>query len=430
MMRARPAAIEPFRRSDPAEDVWFVPRDAGSVSSSPIVVLPTGCDRLDAGVTLALVVDDDGTSIREVAVGLDVVRRDVPDVQAALARSYPTHTPIGTGIPVGDVGDLDDLRLTFSVDGHRRQDARVGDLVVSPQSLLGSITRRVTLNPGDIVLTGSPPGLALDQGEGWLTAGCELVATIEGMGELVATVIPQTEASQVEHRDPAGRDLASSAPRVFVTGTNYASHVAEMGGTAPPFPTASLMKLPTAHAASGDEIHLPPDARVDYEGEIAIVLGADARNVDADRAEEVIAGLCLANDVSARDAPMTHLLLAKNAPGFGPLGALVPIEQVTLDTVTFTVSVNGRIRQRRDSADMIHSIRQIVASYSAALPMHAGDVILTGSPAGVGVAQDPPIFLEPGDTVIIESPELGTLSNRFVASTRSPSESVDQRDAR
>jgi len=104
----------------------------------------------------------------------------------------------------------------------------------------------------------------------------------------------------------------------------------------------------------------------------------------------------------------------------------VPTDAVDLDAVTFTVSVNGVIRQRGETRDMVHSIREIVASFSATLPLHAGDVILTGSPAGVGAACDPPVFLEPGDTVVAESPELGRLSNRFVASTspRSPDEQI------
>jgi acylpyruvate hydrolase len=203
---------------------------------------------------------------------------------------------------------------------------------------------------------------------------------------------------------------------VFVTGTNYRSHVDEMASSVPPVPTANLMKLPHVLSASGDEITLPPTACIDYEGEIAIVIGADARHVDPADAERMIAGLCLANDVSARDAPTTHLLLAKNSRGFGPLGPLVPVEHVDLDSVSFVVSVNGETRQIGDTRDMVHSIREIVASYSAALPLGAGDVILTGSPSGVGVARHPPVFLEDGDTVVVESPELGTLSNRFVAS--------------
>lgn len=425
---ARPPALEPFRRQDPAEDVWFVPRDPGSVTAPARgIVRPAGCENLDAGVTIALVVGDDGVSVGAVAVALDVVRRDVPNAQASLARSFPTHTPVGLRVPrdaLGGLGDLGDLRLTLTVDGEVRQDARTSDMVVSPEELLTSVTRRVRLRPGDLVLTGTPPGLAVDRGDGWLVPGNHLVATVEGIGTLETKIV--TELEHPIETAVAARSSAFDPRRVFVTGTNYRSHVAEMGTTAPPVPTANLVKIPTAWCGTGDDIMLPPGACVDYEGEIAVVIGADARDVAPADADAVIAGLCLANDVSARDAPTPHLVLAKNAPGFGPLGpALVPTATIDLDMVTFTVSVNGEVRQCGDTRDMIFSIREIVASYSAAIALHAGDVILTGSPAGVGVALDPPVFLEPGDTVVVESPELGKLSNRFVASPRLPDEHAD-----
>lgn len=412
----RPTALEAFRRPDPSEDVWFVPRDPASLADPARgVICPTGCRYLDAGVTLALIVGADGTSIAEIAIALDVVRRDVPDAQASLARSFPTHTPIGGPIARTSIADLRALHLRFTVDGEARQDASISDMLVDPDTLVASIARRVPLRPGDVVLTGSPPGLALDRDDGWLRPGNRLVAEVRGIGMLDTMVVPETD-SALSSSPAAPGELGVGSGRVFVTGTNYRSHVEEMGSSVPRVPTANLMKLPHALCASGDEIVLPPNACIDYEGEIAIVIGADARAIGAGDVERVIAGLCLANDVSARDAPTTHLLLAKNGRGFGPLGPLVPVERVDLDNVSFTVSVNGETRQLGDTRDMVHSIRQIVASYSEALPLRAGDVILTGSPSGVGVARQPPVFLEPGDTVVVESPELGTLSNRFVAS--------------
>ncbi|MCJ7672220.1 MAG: fumarylacetoacetate hydrolase family protein [Acidimicrobiia bacterium] len=412
----RPAGLEAFRRPDPSEDVWFVPRDPASLADPARgVICPTGCRYLDAGVTLALIIGADGTSVAEVAIALDVVRRDVPDAQACLARSFPTHTPIGVPVARTSIADLRALHLTFTVDGERRQDASIADMVVDPEVLVASIARRVPLGPGDVILTGSPPGLALDRGDGWLMPGNRLVAEVPGIGVLETMVVPET-GSTLPLSPALPGELTVGSGRVFVTGTNFRSHVDEMGSSVPPVPTANLMKLPHALCASDDEITLPPAAFVDYEGEIAIVIGTNARSVDPADAERVIAGLCLANDVSSRDAPTTHLLLAKNGRGFGPLGPIVPVERLDLDNVSFTVSVNGETRQLADTRDMVHSIREIVASYSAALPLRAGDVILTGSPSGVGAARHPPVFLGDGDTVVVESPELGTLSNRFVAS--------------
>ena len=211
------------------------------------------------------------------------------------------------------------------------------------------------------------------------------------------------------------------APRaVMATGTNYRSHVEEMGVDAPPVPNAGFVKLPGSVCGHLAAIELPAGGFVDYEGEVAVVIGAPARDVPEDAAEHVIAGLCLANDVSSRDAPMAHLVLAKGAPGFCPLGpALVTLDEVRIDDVEFRVLVNGEERQHAHASDMVHPIRAIVSSFSRALPLSPGDVILTGSPGGVGIALEPPRPLRPGDTVEVISPQLGRLANTFIAAAAS-----------
>lgn len=363
---------------------------------------------MDAGVCLAIVIEGDGADA-SVAVGLDVVRRDVPDAQATLARSWPTHTPLsGESVALSTVNGLRDMRLRLFVDGKCRQEGRVSDFVVAPAVLLDSIRRRIALHEGDVVLTGTPPGLAFDRGSDWLLSGNELVAVIDGVGELRTSVSAATEV-RTSSRPPR------SAPRVFVTGTNYESHVDEMGGNRPTVPTANLIKGPDAVCSSGVDVPLPAESLVDYEGEIAVVIGAHASDLAPRDVDGVVVGFCLANDVTARDAPTTHLSLAKNARRFCPLGPVVPVPPARWGELGFTVRVNGALRQCGHADDMIHSIRTIVASYSASIPLEPGDVILTGSPAGVGLAQHPPTFLQPGDTVEIESPQLGKLMNRFVA---------------
>jgi 2-keto-4-pentenoate hydratase/2-oxohepta-3-ene-1,7-dioic acid hydratase in catechol pathway len=183
-----------------------------------------------------------------------------------------------------------------------------------------------------------------------------------------------------------------------------------MDVAAPPQPSCFL-KLPGTVAGPDDELRLGSEQRcVDYEGEIAVVLGRPARDIDPADATDVIAGLMLANDISARDVPMAHLALGKGSPGFCPLGPqLVTLDEIALDDVSFTVTVNGELRQQAHTSEMSHTFGEIVASFSHALPLDAGDVILTGTPAGVGVGMVPPRFLDDGDTVVIASPQLGTL---------------------
>ena len=193
----RPQVLEPIRRSDPAEDVWIVPRDPGSVSDgSEGVLLPPTC-QLDAGVTLALLI---GTPAWRVsveraldviagyAVALDVVRRSVPPPQGYLARSYRTHTPLGS---FSAVAPEEDAMLTFHVNGEERQRASIEEMVVSPNQLIASITARVPLSPGDVVLTGTPGGVAFDVGSGWLVAGDQLVAAISGLSDLSVSVVSE-----------------------------------------------------------------------------------------------------------------------------------------------------------------------------------------------------------------------------------------------
>jgi 2-keto-4-pentenoate hydratase/2-oxohepta-3-ene-1,7-dioic acid hydratase in catechol pathway len=204
--------------------------------------------------------------------------------------------------------------------------------------------------------------------------------------------------------------------RIIATGGNYADHLEEMGSRAPEHPSASL-KLPCS--AQGPETPLALDAHeryVDYEGEIAVVIGKPARAVSVQGAAAAIAGVMLANDITSRDVPAAHIVLAKGRRGFCTLGPmLVTAEQLDLRDLTFAVHVNGELRQTANTATMVHGVADIVASYSRALTLQPGDLILTGTPAGVGVGRRPPAFLRPGDEVVVSSPELGVLRTPIVS---------------
>jgi 2,4-didehydro-3-deoxy-L-rhamnonate hydrolase len=205
-------------------------------------------------------------------------------------------------------------------------------------------------------------------------------------------------------------DLPFSPRRVLGTGGNYSDHLAEMAVTAPETPSAFL-KLPGSEIGPDQPLELEAnDRHVDYEGEIAAVIGRPVRDASTETACRAIAGLMLANDISARDVAMPHATLAKGHRGFCPLGpALVTTDELDLDDITFTVSVNGERRQHGHTGSLIHPFADIVASYSRALPLEPGDVVLTGTPAGVGVGRHPPTFLRPGDEIVVDSPQLGVL---------------------
>jgi 2-keto-4-pentenoate hydratase/2-oxohepta-3-ene-1,7-dioic acid hydratase in catechol pathway len=201
--------------------------------------------------------------------------------------------------------------------------------------------------------------------------------------------------------------LAPVIPRskVVAVGKNYREHAAEMGGEAPAEPLLFL-KPNTSVIGPGDAIVLPPESsQVEFEGEVAVVIGRIARRVSEADAASVIFGYTIANDVTARDLQRSdgQWTRAKGFDTFCPLGPVIDTD-LDLERGTIETSVNGDRRQEGRLADMVHSIPAIVAYASNVFTLLPGDVILTGTPAGVG-----PIVA--GDTVEVSVSGLGTLAN-------------------
>ncbi|WP_350349603.1 fumarylacetoacetate hydrolase family protein [Agromyces sp. G08B096] len=201
--------------------------------------------------------------------------------------------------------------------------------------------------------------------------------------------------------------LAPVIPRskVVAVGRNYREHAAEFGNEAPAEPLLFL-KPNTSVVGPGDAIVLPPQSsRVEHEGELAVIIGRIAKNVAEADAEDVIFGYTVANDVTARDLQRSdgQWTRAKGFDTFCPLGPVIATD-VDFQSGTIETSVNGERRQEGRLADMVHSVPAIIAYASAVFTLLPGDVILTGTPAGVGP-------LVAGDTVEVTVSGLGTLSN-------------------
>lgn len=201
--------------------------------------------------------------------------------------------------------------------------------------------------------------------------------------------------------------LAPVIPRskVVAVGKNYVDHVAEFGGEVPEEPLLFL-KPNTSVIGPGDTIVRPPQSRrVDFEGELAIVIGSIAKNVAAADAAQVIFGYTIANDVTARDLQKKDGQWAR-AKGFDTFCPLGPVIETEYDVATGTVEtrLNGTVAQAAPFTDMVHGIGAIVAHVTAAFTMLPGDVILTGTPAGVGP-------MDAGDVVEVTISGIGTLSN-------------------
>ncbi len=218
--------------------------------------------------------------------------------------------------------------------------------------------------------------------------------------------------------EPDGRvlplaDVRLVAPvlpsKIIAVGKNYLDHVREMGGQAPPSEPMIFLKPSTSVVGPGEPILLPwQSEQVEHESELAIVIGRLCRDVPEDRVDEVILGYTCANDVTARDLQRTdgQWGRAKGFDSFCPLG---PWIETSLDPEDAAIEcrVNGDVRQSGSTGDMVRSARELVAWISSVMTLLPGDVILTGTPAGVGP-------LAAGDEVSVTIDGIGTLTNPVV----------------
>ena len=204
--------------------------------------------------------------------------------------------------------------------------------------------------------------------------------------------------------------LAPCEPtKIVCVGRNYVEHAKELGNEVPKVPLI-FMKPPSSIINPGDTIVLPPQsAQVEHEGELVVVIGKRGRHVTAEQAKKYILGYTIGNDVTARDLQRrdNQWTRAKGFDTFCPLGPWVDTEFDPTDAMV-TCHVNGEMRQMASTHDMVFQPPQIIAFVSSFMTLEAGDVIMTGTPAGVGP-------LLPGDTVEVKIEGLGSLSNPVAA---------------
>jgi 2-keto-4-pentenoate hydratase/2-oxohepta-3-ene-1,7-dioic acid hydratase in catechol pathway len=209
-----------------------------------------------------------------------------------------------------------------------------------------------------------------------------------------------------------------SPGKIVCLGLNYRSHAEEAGMEAPVVPTF-FAKWANALAAPGASVALPTwSSKVDYEAEVAFVIGRRCRDVAEAEAMDVVAGYTLLNDLSARDYQFKtpQWMPGKVFDGSAPCGpALVtPDEAGPHDGIEISLTLNGEVMQSASTADLIHPIPSVIAYLSKLMTLEPGDLISTGTPAGVGSTRDPHIWLQAGDELVVESPTLGRLETRLV----------------
>jgi len=204
--------------------------------------------------------------------------------------------------------------------------------------------------------------------------------------------------------------------KIIAVGRNYAEHAAELGNDVPSKPLL-FAKLPSSVIGHGQPIRWNPELtqRVDWEGELAVIIGKRAHNITEAQAYDYIYGYTIANDITARDLQNSdeQWVRAKGMDTFCPLGPWIITKDEIPDPHNLTISthVNGEQMQHANTGMMIYKIPQLIAYCSKAFTLMPGDVILTGTPSGVGKGMNPPRFLAPGDVVTVTIDGIGELTN-------------------
>ncbi|WP_078412145.1 fumarylacetoacetate hydrolase family protein [Priestia abyssalis] len=210
-----------------------------------------------------------------------------------------------------------------------------------------------------------------------------------------------------------------SPGKIICVGHNYREHILEMKRELPPYPVVFAKFANTVIGPQDDIPFYPISEQLDYEAEFTFVIGKRARNVSQEDALDYVAGYTIVNDVTYRDLQRRTIewLQGKTVDGSAPMGPWLVTSDELQDPAGLEVvlTVNGEERQRSNTANLVFSVQYLVEFLSSLMTLEPGDVILTGTPGGVGVARDPQVFLKDGDVVKIEIDKIGTLENRVTS---------------
>jgi 2-keto-4-pentenoate hydratase/2-oxohepta-3-ene-1,7-dioic acid hydratase in catechol pathway len=209
-------------------------------------------------------------------------------------------------------------------------------------------------------------------------------------------------------------------PKIVCIGVNYADHAAEAGRALPRWPS-TFLKAASCIVGPGDPIVKPPTTeQLDYEIELAVVIGKQAKSVPREEAMEYVAGYTIMNDVSARDLQLGKdggIILGKNFDSSAPFGPCVTLVDEIPDPshLRLRTWVNGELRQDGNTHTLIFDVAAIIAFLTQQMTLEPGDIIATSTPAGVGLGMKPQVWLQPGDTIRMEIEGIGVLENTVTA---------------
>lgn len=280
--------------------------------------------------------------------------------------------------------------LAFEADG------RKGLAVTNPQGELMGLLDNDPAWPGDLDQLIAAGGDALNEGARHLLGGKPIdLETVKVLPPLV------------------------KAPKIICLGLNYAGHAKEGGFAIPEYPTL-FGRFNSSLVGHGQPVVRPKVSdKFDFEGELVFVVGKGGRHISRDKALEHVAGYSIFNDVSVRDYQLRtpQWTIGKNFDGTGAFGPwLVTPDELPLGAsgLRLETRLNGVVMQQAVTDDLIFDVAEVIAVLSEALTLEAGDVVLMGTPAGIGHARTPPVYMKAGDVCEVEIEGLGILSNKVV----------------
>ncbi|MFF8683135.1 fumarylacetoacetate hydrolase family protein [Streptomyces sp. NPDC015237] len=253
----------------------------------------------------------------------------------------------------------------------------------------------------------------------------EVVADWDELRPVIAAAkeLPLVHAPRLQAPIPLPGNL-------YAVGKNYRDHVQEFGRSGYDHPDLStdvprvpvvFSKVPSSVTGPYDAIDPHPEvtSELDYEAELSVIIGRGGRGISREAAMDHVWGYTIINDVTARDQQRDHQqwLIGKSLDTFAPMGPWAVTADAIGDPAGLVVAstVNGELRQKAPVADMIFDIPELIRTISAGITLHSGDIIATGTPAGVGIGFDPPRFLQPGDVVECSITGLGALRNTVLS---------------
>jgi len=301
--------------------------------------------------------------------------------------------------------------ISFTINGKDRIGAVNDDIIIDLQPTIQEFqkqTNDLALEKRDFptdILT------FLQSEEPLINASVDTVNWVQDSGFDISSTPFLNSLSEVKINPPIPHPS-----KIVCVGLNYADHCREQNWEIPTSPVL-FAKFPTTIIGCNTPIHWPPDSsqQVDYEAELAVVFSRAARNVRVEQAYDYVGGYMIANDVSARDVQFAdkQWVRGKSFDTFCPTGPYLVTHDEIGDPHQLSIKcwVNGELRQESNTDQLVFRIPELIAFISKTCTLLPGDILCTGTPGGVGVFRDPPVFLEPGDVVDIEIDELGHLSN-------------------